>query len=142
MEPRGPRHPERRPDRLHGEAPAGRGEVVVTTVGLLGTGRMGGAMARSLTVAGFEVVAWNRSPDRCRAVADEIGGRAGGRPRDVAAAADGWLSMLADARAVDDVYAGPEGLLSGARPGNVFCDASTVPPTVLRAHEPAARAAG
>lgn len=114
----------------------------MTPVGLLGVGRMGGAMARALAAGGFEVVAWNRTPGPAAELAAAIGGRAVARPRDVAAAADVCVSMLADGAAVDAVYGGPDGLLAGARPGNVLCDASTVPPSTLRGHEAAARAAG
>jgi 3-hydroxyisobutyrate dehydrogenase-like beta-hydroxyacid dehydrogenase len=114
----------------------------VTTVGLLGVGRMGAAMGRALARAGHEVVVWNRTPGPAAELAAAVGGRTAARPRDVAAAADVCISMLADGAAVDTVYAGAGGLLAGARTGNVLCDASTVPPSTLRAHEAAARAAG
>jgi len=114
----------------------------VTAVGVLGIGRMGGAMARALAVAGFEVVSWNRTPDAARRLAAEIGGRAVASPADVAAAADVCVSMLADGAAVAAVFGGPDGLLAGARPGNVLVDSSTVQPATIRAFESAARAAG
>ena len=47
--------------------------------------------------------------------------------------------MLADAAAVDAVYAGPDGVIAGARPGSVVVDSSTVPPSVIRRHETAIR---
>jgi 3-hydroxyisobutyrate dehydrogenase-like beta-hydroxyacid dehydrogenase len=114
----------------------------MTAVGVLGTGRMGGAMARALTAAGFEVVLWNRTPAAAEALATELGGRSVARPRDVAAAADVCITMLADGAAVDAVYAGRDGLVAGARPGNVLVDASTVPPATLRTHAAAVRGAG
>jgi 3-hydroxyisobutyrate dehydrogenase len=112
------------------------------TVGLLGTGRMGSAMARALAGAGYEVVCWNRSPGPAAALADAIGGRAVATPADVARAAGVCVTMLADGAAVDAVYAGRDGLLAGAHPGNVFADASTVAPATLRAHAAAATAVG
>jgi 3-hydroxyisobutyrate dehydrogenase-like beta-hydroxyacid dehydrogenase len=114
----------------------------VTAVGVLGIGRMGGSMARALAAAGFEVVAWNRTPEAAEAIASELGGRAVRRPADVAAAADVCVSMLADGPAVEAVYRGPDGLLAGARAGNVFVDSSTVPPSTIRGFEAGARAAG
>jgi 3-hydroxyisobutyrate dehydrogenase/2-hydroxy-3-oxopropionate reductase len=114
----------------------------MTTVGLLGAGRMGTAMAGALRTAGFEVVVWNRTGDAARAVAERFGCTPVARPRDVAGAAEVCISMLADGAAVDAVYGGPDGLIAGARPGSVLCDASTVPPSTLRGHEAAARAAG
>lgn len=114
----------------------------MTAVGLLGTGRMGGSMARALAAAGFEPVLWNRTSDAAERLAAELGGRAVGTPAEVARAADVCVTMLADGPAVDAVYAGPDGLLAGARPGNVLADASTVPPATIRAHAAAAWAAG
>lgn len=115
----------------------------MTAVGLLGIGRMGAAMGRALQAGGFEVVAWNRSPAAARALIAELGtGRTATTPAEVAAAADVCVTMLTDGAAVDAVYAGPNGLLSGARAGTVLCDASTVPPSTLRRHEAAAGAVG
>lgn len=114
----------------------------MTSVGVLGIGRMGGSMARALAAAGFDVVCWNRTPAAAEAFAAELGGRAVGRPADVAAAADVCVSMLADGAAVEAVFRGPDGLLAGARPGNVLVDSSTVPPSTIRGLEADARAAG
>jgi 3-hydroxyisobutyrate dehydrogenase-like beta-hydroxyacid dehydrogenase len=114
----------------------------MTAVGVLGIGRMGGAMARALSTAGFEVVLWNRSAGAADALASELGGRAVARPADVAAAADVCISMLADGDAVAAVFGGPDGLVAGARPGNVLVDSSTVPPSVILAQADAVRATG
>jgi 3-hydroxyisobutyrate dehydrogenase-like beta-hydroxyacid dehydrogenase len=103
---------------------------------------MGGSMARALAAAGFEVIAWNRTPEPAEAIARELGGRVVARPADVASAADICVSMLADGAAVEAVYRGTDGLLAGARPGNVLADSSTVPPSTIRGLETDARAAG
>ena len=112
------------------------------TVGLLGTGRMGAAMARALAAAGYEVVLWNRTPGPAAELAAAIDGRTVATPADAARAAEICVTMLADGAAVDAVYAGPDGLLAGAHPGSVFADASTVAPATLQAHAAAAGAAG
>ena len=114
----------------------------VLTVGLVGTGRMGSAMARALSRAGVPLVVHNRNPDRAQALADELGARVAGSPAEVAAAADVTLTMLADNAAVTDVFGGDRGLLAGARRGSVLVDLSTVTPDTLRAFAAAARAAG
>jgi 3-hydroxyisobutyrate dehydrogenase-like beta-hydroxyacid dehydrogenase len=114
----------------------------MTTVGLLGAGRMGAAMARALRAAGHEVVVWNRTPDAAARLAAEIGGSTAPRPADVAATTDVAVSMLADGAAVDAVYGGPDGLVAGARAGTVLIDCSTVAPATLRAHEAGIRAQG
>ena len=57
------------------------------TVGLLGTGRMGAAMARALATAGYEVVLWNRTPGPATTLAAAIDGRVVATPADAARAA-------------------------------------------------------
>jgi len=114
----------------------------MTSVGVLGVGRMGGAIARSLAAHGHEVVLWNRSPGAATRLASELGGHVEERPADVANACDVCISMVSNGAAVDAVFGGPGGLISGAHRGNVLIDGSTVPPSTLRRHEAAARAAG
>jgi 3-hydroxyisobutyrate dehydrogenase-like beta-hydroxyacid dehydrogenase len=114
----------------------------VTTVALLGAGRMGSAMARSIARAGHELVVWNRTPGTALELAAVLGGTTVATPAAAAAAADICLSMVADEAAVRALYEGDDGLLAGARPGTVLIDASTVPPAVMKSFESAARAAG
>jgi 3-hydroxyisobutyrate dehydrogenase-like beta-hydroxyacid dehydrogenase len=115
----------------------------VTAVGLLGTGRMGSAMAEALTAAGHEVVAWNRTSDSAEMLVARLGrGRVAGTPREVAAAADVCVSMLADGPAVSAVYGDSDGLVAGAHAGSVLCDASTVPPSTLQTFADQAAAVG
>lgn len=114
----------------------------MTTVGVLGTGRMGSAMARAIHAAGFDLVLWNRTPAAAEALAAALGGRAVARPVDVAEAADTCVTMLTDGPAVDAVYGGPDGLLAGARSTSVLVDCSTVPPMTLAAFASAAGTAG
>jgi predicted dinucleotide-binding enzyme len=50
----------------------------MTSIGVIGAGRIGGNAARLLAAAGHEVVvSYSRDPERLRALADEIGARAG-----------------------------------------------------------------
>ena len=114
----------------------------MTTVGLVGTGRMGSAMATTLARAGHSVVVYNRTRERAEALADVIDGTVADSPADVAAMADVAITMVADEAAVDAVYRGPDGLLEGAREGVVLVDMSTVPPDTIRSLEEAARATG
>jgi 3-hydroxyisobutyrate dehydrogenase-like beta-hydroxyacid dehydrogenase len=111
----------------------------MTTVAVVGTGRMGTAMARSLARGGTDLVLFNRTPERCTVLADQLGARVVATPREASAAAEVSISMLADQPAVESVWTGEDGLLAGARPGSVLVDMSTVPPEVIRAFEPAAQ---
>ena len=59
-------------------------------------------MARALARDGHDVVLWNRTPERRRALAGELGAHASPTtPREVAADADVAISMVADGAAVD-----------------------------------------
>jgi 3-hydroxyisobutyrate dehydrogenase-like beta-hydroxyacid dehydrogenase len=114
----------------------------MTTVGIVGTGRMGSAMAHALRAAGLDIILFNRTRARADALASEIGASCAASPAEVAAMTDITLTMLADDAAVAGVYQGPDGLLAGVRPGSVLVDLSTVTPDTIRSLEPAARAAG
>jgi 3-hydroxyisobutyrate dehydrogenase-like beta-hydroxyacid dehydrogenase len=114
----------------------------VTSVGVVGTGRMGSAIARAIRAAGHDLIVWNRTRGPCDALAAELGCRSAATPAEVAADTDVTISMLADGAAVDEVYAGPDGVITGARRGAVIVDSSTVPPAVIRRHEAALRERG
>lgn len=114
----------------------------MTTVGVLGTGTMGSAMARSLARAGHPVVLFNRSRERADLLAAEIGAHVAATPAETAAEVDVLISMLADDDAVLAVYRDPGGALEGLREGMVAVDMSTVRPDVIRSLEVWVRARG
>jgi 3-hydroxyisobutyrate dehydrogenase-like beta-hydroxyacid dehydrogenase len=65
-------------------------------------------------------------------VADETGAVAVATPREAGAAAPVVLVSLADDRAVEQAYGGPDGIVAGVAAGTVVADTSTVDPrTVL-----------
>ncbi len=115
--------------------------AVGPVVAIVGTGRMGSAMARALSRAGLQLVVHNRSRERAEALASELGARVAGTAAEAASAADVCLTMLADDAAVEAVYRGSGGLLEGAKPGAVLVDLSTVTPDTIRTLEAPARAA-
>ncbi len=106
-------------------------------VALLGTGNMGGAMVGTLRRAGFDVVAWNRTPERARAVAEEVGARVAETAAGAVEAADVTISSLADDAAVQDAYTSEMGAASAMRRGQVVLEMSTIAPATVRAIRPA-----
>ncbi|HET6379813.1 MAG TPA: NAD(P)-dependent oxidoreductase [candidate division Zixibacteria bacterium] len=114
----------------------------MVTVAVVGTGRMGSAMARALARGGSTLILHNRTLDRCVPLAAELGARVAETPAAAAAEADVAITMLADGAAVASVWAGEDGLLAGAHPGAVLIDMSTVPPSTLHPFEARARASG
>ncbi len=112
------------------------------TVAVLGTGRMGSAMAERLAGQGVSVVVYNRTAERAGALADRIGAAVATSPADAASRADVVISMVADDAAVHALYEGPDGVSAGLRAGGVAVDMSTVLPDTIRAIAPAIRARG
>jgi 3-hydroxyisobutyrate dehydrogenase-like beta-hydroxyacid dehydrogenase len=101
-------------------------------VAVVGTGRMGAAMARRVAVAGFDLTVFNRTASRAQSVAKDTRGAAVGSAREAAAAADVVVVSLADDAALEATYRGEDGLVAGLRPDAVVCDTSTVDPQTVR----------
>jgi 3-hydroxyisobutyrate dehydrogenase-like beta-hydroxyacid dehydrogenase len=94
------------------------------TLGWLGTGRMGTAMARRLIDAGDDVTVWNRT--RAKAAPLAAGGAAiADSIRDLGNR-DIVFTMVSTPADVEAVIAGPTGLLSGDRKPSIIVDCSTV----------------
>jgi 3-hydroxyisobutyrate dehydrogenase len=72
------------------------------TVAVLGTGAMGGPMARNIARAGMTVRAWNRTIERARELESD-GVTVAERPGDAVDGADVAVTMLADAPATLEV---------------------------------------
>jgi 3-hydroxyisobutyrate dehydrogenase-like beta-hydroxyacid dehydrogenase len=111
-------------------------------VAIVGTGRMGSAMARSLARGGSELTLQNRTAAKAGALAEELGARTVASPAEAAADADVVISMLENEEAVRAAWSGPDGLLAGARSGSVLVDSSTVPPSVIQSFADDAASAG
>lgn len=100
------------------------------THGICGLGRMGAAMAERLLSQGVELVVWNRDPAKAAPLVAR-GARLADSPAALAAACDTVITMLYDAPAVDQVYSGPHGLLSGDVTGKLFIEMSTIGPDAI-----------
>jgi 3-hydroxyisobutyrate dehydrogenase/2-hydroxy-3-oxopropionate reductase len=105
------------------------------TVAVVGTGRMGGAMVGTLRRAGFEVLAFNRTPAKAEAVAEATGARVAGSAAEAAAGAGVVITSLSD-DTVEDAYRGPQGVAAGLRRGAVVLESTTVDPRTVRALRP------
>ena len=110
-------------------------------IGVAGLGAMGAAIAARLIEVGHQVTVWNRSPDKTKPLAD-AGAKVVGSPAEVAAASEAVITILTDGAAIDDVYGGPKGLLSGDVKGKLFIEMSTVPPKIETDLAPKVRAKG
>lgn len=99
---------------------------------VVGTGRMGSAMAARLAQGGVEVTVFNRTAARAEELASRIGATVAGTAREAAATAPVVLVSLADDAAVDAAYGGPDGIVAGVGADTVVCNTSTVDPTTAR----------
>lgn len=96
-------------------------------IGIAGTGRMGTAIAGRLKSLGHEVTVWNRTAEKTRALA-AAGAKLVATPAQLAAASEIVMTILTDAAAIDAVYLGDAGLLTGDVAGKLFIEMSTVRP--------------
>jgi 2-hydroxy-3-oxopropionate reductase len=110
-------------------------------IGFIGLGIMGGPMAGNLLKGGYSLVVHNRT----RAKEEELvsaGATAANSPREVASQCDALITMLPDSPDVEQVYLGEDGVIAGARSGQLLIDMSSIAPAVTRAVFEAAREVG
>jgi 3-hydroxyisobutyrate dehydrogenase-like beta-hydroxyacid dehydrogenase len=113
----------------------------MTTVGFVGLGAMGSRMAGRLLEAGHQVYGTSRTQAKAGTLVS--GGLVWcATPREVAAAADMTLSSVSDDAAVEAITSGPDGILAGLAPGDVYIDMSTIAPSTSRQVADRVRAVG
>ena len=100
-------------------------------VGFIGLGHMGKLMAAAVLRAGYELTIHDIRPE---AAEDPLlaGARWADTPRATAAASDVLITSLPGPEQVDAVVLGPDGVLSGLRPGTFYIDMSTSTPGEMR----------
>ena len=99
---------------------------------VIGLGRMGAALATRLQGCGHELVVWNRTPDKAKALV-EAGAALADRPADVVSRSEAMITCLLDARrwrrsSEATVASSPRDVN-----GKLFIEMSTVQPKTQRA---------
>ncbi len=102
------------------------------SIGFIGLGIMGGAMAANILRAGYDLTVWNRTPGRITPLA-ESGAAVAAGPADLAGRSDIIITCVSDTPDVEAVILGPGGVIEGARPGALVIDCSTISPEATRA---------
>ena len=102
-------------------------------LGFIGIGVMGRPMTLNLLKAGHEVTIFARHPEKPEV--QEVlnaGAKLAPSARAVAMASETVITMVPNSAQVEEVVAGPQGILEGARKGLVIIDMSTIAPTTSR----------
>ena len=96
-------------------------------LGFIGLGIMGSRLVQRLHAAGWNIQAWNRSPEPARQLR-EAGVPIAASLVDLVADSDVVLSSLSNDAAVHSVYSDSGGVFSSAKPGTIILEMSTISP--------------
>lgn len=100
-------------------------------VGFVGLGIMGEPMAGHIRKAGYPLTVYNRTRSRTEAFAAQ-GVPVADSPASLAEQSDIVIVIVSDSPDVQEVIAGPSGILERIRPGSTVVDMSTISPEVER----------
>jgi 3-hydroxyisobutyrate dehydrogenase-like beta-hydroxyacid dehydrogenase len=100
------------------------------TIGLVGVGKIGLAIAENLIKSGFQVVGYRRSP---MPEFEKLGGKVARSPADVGEQTDIVLTCLPSSEALQEVIQGANGLVGVARPGQIVVELGSHPLSVKQA---------
>jgi 2-hydroxy-3-oxopropionate reductase len=106
-------------------------EEFMLNVGYIGLGLMGKSIARNILKAGFPLIVHNRSIPAVEELAGEGAGTASS-PAEVASRVDVVFTNLPDQPDVETVVLGENGIASGAHPGLIWVDNSSIKPAAAR----------
>ncbi len=102
-------------------------------IGFIGIGVMGRPMTLNLLKAGYNVTIFARHPEKPEVQEVlQAGARLAPSARAVAIASDVVITMVPNSEQVEEVVAGPQGILEGARKGLIIIDMSTIAPAMSR----------
>jgi len=115
----------------------------VSTIGVVGLGLLGHAVAARLIAAGQRVIGYDVVRERGDAL-KALGGEVAASVAAVAATAELVCTLLPSLAAVEDVILGADGIAKAARPGTTVVQMSTISPTLTErlAREVTARELG
>jgi len=102
-----------------------------TKIGWIGTGVMGISMLKHLINAGYESYVYNRTRAKAQSSID-LGAVWKDSPAEVAKASDLIFTIVGFPRDVEEVYFGSQGILAGAKSGNILVDMTTTKPSLAQ----------
>lgn len=110
-------------------------------IAFVGTGVMGQGMVANLLKAGHEVTVYTRTKAKADGLL-ALGALWAASPAEAARGADLAISMVGYPKDVEEVWRGPQGFMSSAKPGCVLVDMTTSSPALARSLATEASAKG
>jgi len=111
------------------------------TVGFIGLGIMGAAMAEHIRAGGHDLVVYNRTQVKAQPLIDK-GATWAASPGELAALSDVVITIVGYPKDVEEVYLGDGGIVARARPGAILIDMTTSSPELAGQIARAAEARG
>lgn len=100
-------------------------------VGFIGIGMLGKPMSKRVMAAGYPLTVHDIRAEPVEELVRE-GAKKASSPKEIAEVSDVVLTSLPSLEACEEVYLGANGLLRGARKGEILVETSTVPPSMVR----------
>ena len=100
-------------------------------IGIIGTGFLGRAVALRLLKTGHKVIVYNRTAKKAESL-KEFGAEIASSPKDVAKKCDLVITIVRDAKAVEEVAFGKDGIVKGRHEDLVVAEMSTINPISSR----------
>jgi 3-hydroxyisobutyrate dehydrogenase len=100
-------------------------------VGIIGTGLLGKAIATRLLNEGHEVMVYNRTREKAESL-KSLGAKVANLPKQVAKNSDLVITIVKDAKAVESISFGKDGIIHGKHENLAVADMSTLSPISSR----------
>lgn len=104
---------------------------MTTSIGFIGLGTMGCAMAANLLSKGYDVTVYNRTAAKAEQLRS-LGAAVAATPADAARGRSVVITMVSNDDSIRDVYDGESGIFSAVSEGTVIVDSSTISPDLAR----------
>jgi 3-hydroxyisobutyrate dehydrogenase len=108
-------------------------------IGWIGTGIMGGPMAKHLSNAGYKLNVYNRTKEKANELIS-LGATWYDTPAEIAANSDVIVTIIGFPKDVEECYFGEKGIFATIKPGTILIDMTTTQPSLaIKIFEEAAK---
>jgi 2-hydroxy-3-oxopropionate reductase len=111
--------------------PGFRGGLMKSVIGFIGIGSMGAPMSQNLLKVGYPLVVYDLREKATEGLV-QAGAHKASSPRDLAERSSVLITMLPSSTEVEAVLLGEDGVIEGARPGDIVIDMSSSYPASTR----------